>query len=167
MRLLLVSFFFAYALPASTLNPVKWSISAEPAEVDGGNVLLKLHAEIAAAFHLYSLTTPPGGPIRTRVRILGEGTTATEVYQPKPETRMDSTLHINVETFTGSADFLIPASLGASRQRPLSVSLSVRYQACSDEICLPPVERTTEVVIPAGHAVPHIPPGYQRVAIKP
>ena len=62
----------------------------------------------------------------------------------------------------------LPAnSLGASRQAPLSVSLSVRYQACSDEICLPPVERTAEAVIQAGHAVPHIPPGYQRVAIKP
>ena len=80
---------------------------------------------------------------------------------------MDPTLQINVETYTGSADFLIPASLGASRQRPLSVSLSVRYQTCSDEICLPPVERTAEAVIQAGHAVAHIPQGYQRVAIKP
>ena len=82
MRLLLVTFLSAYALPAITLNPVKWSLSAEPAAVDGGDVLLKLHAEIAAGFHLYSLTTPPGGPIRTRVRILGEGTTATEGTSP-------------------------------------------------------------------------------------
>jgi hypothetical protein len=46
MRLLLVTFLSAYALPAITLNPVKWSLSAEPAGVNGGDVLLKLHAEI-------------------------------------------------------------------------------------------------------------------------
>ena len=50
MRLLLVSFLFAYALPGSTLNPVKWRLSAEPAGGDGGDVLLKLHAESEAGF---------------------------------------------------------------------------------------------------------------------
>ncbi len=118
---------------APNLNPVQWSVFAS------SPTMRRLHADIDSGYHRYSLTTPKGGPIRTKIRVL-EGTLVT----------LDATLgEVKVETFSRSVDFAVPfrwsKAAGAAGQM---VSLIVRYQACSDVICLPPVERTVEVVVP-------------------
>ena len=54
-------------LYANRLNPVSWSFQAEQEKVaPGSTVMLRLHAQIADGYHLYSFTTPDGGPIKTR-----------------------------------------------------------------------------------------------------
>jgi thiol:disulfide interchange protein DsbD len=73
-----------------------------------------------------------------------------------------------VEVFTGSVDVLVPVKVeDGLADGPRAIALEVRYQACSDKICLPPAEREadTGIVIRAGAPVYkfNVPPGYRKV----
>ena len=129
---------------APNLNPVHWSLFVR------SPTMLRLHAAIDAGYHLYSLTTPKGGPIRTKIRVVEDGlVTLGEVAQPKPDVKRDATFEVDVETFSGSVDFKVPLKWGKPVGAAVKqVSLIARYQACSDVICLPPVERTVSVLVP-------------------
>ena len=74
-------FFAAALLGAVTLqakeDPVQWTLSAKTANAaPGQKAWLELQATIEPGWHLYSPTTPPGGPIITRIRSrIAEGDT--------------------------------------------------------------------------------------------
>jgi hypothetical protein len=100
-------------LYARNLNPVQWLFHADHEEVSpGSTVVLRLHAEIAGGYHLYSFTTPAGGPIKTTARLQASpGVKNLRVYQPKPDQLQDPVLKIPVETFQSNVDFLISGEL--------------------------------------------------------
>jgi thiol:disulfide interchange protein len=157
-------------LYASRLNPVSWSLQADQQKVaPGSTILLRLRAQIADGYHLYSFTTPSGGPIKTTASLQsGPPVKDFRVYQPKPERYLDPNLNVPVETFKGSIDFLLSAKLAddASTGNTI-VTASVRYQACSDQICLPPATKTaaTSIRVEPGAPAPtvSIPSAYQLV----
>lgn len=97
----------------TTLNPIQWTLSTDAAAVaPGKTVLLRLHAEVAPGFHVYSLTTPAGGPIPTVIQLAPNPAVRNSVvYQPKPECRNDPTFNVPIELFLGRTDFLIAATL--------------------------------------------------------
>ncbi len=142
-------FVFALHLAAASangpkLNPVKWTLATDSKTVaPGSTVVFHLRAEIAEGYHLYSLTTPPGGPIPTTISLPDQaGLQKVVVFQATPDRHNDATLGVPVETFTGTADFPIQADVAlTAASQPWNIVAKVRYQACSDEICLPPVER--------------------------
>lgn len=129
---------------ATTLNPVAWVASVVPQQVTpGGTLVLQLRAVIEPGYHLYSMTTPSGGPIRTRFRVnVPTGITASAVRQPKPDTDWDSTLDVKVETFSGTTVFLVPLLVARSLpEGNYEVEVVAKYQACSKDLCLAPVDR--------------------------
>src|SRR5260370_32358040 len=71
------------------LNPIQWTLSADTAAIaPGSTVLLRLHAEVTPGFHVYSLTTPDGGPIPTTIQLAPHSAISKSVvYQPKPQRR--------------------------------------------------------------------------------
>lgn len=135
---------------APNLNPVSWSAeAAEKSAASGALIVIRVKAKIAEGYHLYSLTTPKGGPIPTKLRFSPEsGVESFTVQQRKPEVRMDATFGLPVESFAGETEFTVQAKL-AKNLPPGERSLTViaRYQACSDVICLPPVERRSTAAI--------------------
>jgi thiol:disulfide interchange protein DsbD len=166
--------FVALAVSAvgSPLNPVSWSGPTAPLQAPpGGTALLHLRAAIEDGYHLYSLTTPPGGPIRTRIRVSASpGIVAAAAYQRKPASMLDPTFQIKVETFSGVTDFLIPFKLAPSLSEGAHrIEITVRYQACSDELCLAPVERVVQAIVMARHGASSagIPAGYQQAEVLP
>jgi thiol:disulfide interchange protein len=157
-------------LHASRLNPVTWSLQADRQKVAAGStVMLRLHAQIADGYHLYSFTTPGGGPIKTTASLQSRPAIKDfRVYQPKPERYRDPNLNVPVETFKGGIDFLLSAKLANDASAgDTIVTASVRYQACSDQICLPPTTKTAATSIKvepgAAAATVSIPSGYQLV----
>lgn len=151
------------------LDPVKWRASDTLVTVaPGKTVLVKLRASIEAGYHLYSFTTPPGGPIRSAITLLDQGAVAEySMFQPASARRKDPTFNIPVELFSGENDLLIPVTVRATAASGQSkIVLRVRYQACSDVICFPPTTREVSLDL---HIVPGVaspafspPPGYRR-----
>ena len=150
-----VSFFLLVspnAAPAHgpKLNPVQWSLSAAPEPVSpGSTIVVRLHADIAPGYHLYPLTTPKGSPIQTTFSLRDDSVfDNVRVYQPSPDRHNDPNLNVPVETFSGPTDFPIQVKI---KQSPavgaIALVAQTRYQACSSEICLPPVERTATAMM--------------------
>jgi len=117
-------------------------------------------------WHLYSLSTPKGGPIPTTIRpAQGAPIDALRVYQPKPSRAMDPNFNLERRLTTARSEFLL--EIGIRRDAPegsAELRIESRYQLCNDRMCLPPVRRTAaaSILIKSGAAAPgiSIPAGY-------
>jgi thiol:disulfide interchange protein DsbD len=143
--------------------PAHWTASARAKVAPGGLVTVDVEAGILAGWHVYSATTPPGGPTRTSFRLIhGEPFHLDgAIKQSAPTKLLDPNFGIQTEFFTGAAMFQIPmrAAPGAETGR-YEVELQVTYQACTDRTCLPPADLAMPLVIEVrdapktGEAVP-------------
>jgi thiol:disulfide interchange protein len=165
-------FLFAVALALSSgasaqkLDPIHWDLALEPsAAAPGGETLGKLTARMDQGWHLYSLSTPRP-PIATTISLAGSAAVdAPAVYQPKPDRKLDPNFNSETETFAGETVFLLRIPVKASAQAGSSeLTAQVRYQACNDTMCLPPVKRTASATLsvePGTRAAAiQIPPNY-------
>jgi thiol:disulfide interchange protein DsbD len=152
-------------------DPVQWSLAPEKTTVaPGGTVLARLTATLEPGWHLYSPTTPKGGPIPTSVGLADSPAIASvHVYEPKPERRFDPNFQLDTETYEKEVEFLLAIEL--KKDTPagiLDLTAQVRYQSCNDKLCLPPKRKTATASItvdasaPAGAAA--IPAGYADIA---
>src|SRR5579859_5851418 len=151
---------------AEKLDPAKWSLELQPPAAPGSKVLARLEAKIEPGWHLYSLTTPAGGPIPTTIRLADNAAIERfRVFEPKPKRARDPVFNLDVETYEGNPVFLI--EIGTKKDAaagPTEVATEVRYQMCNDRLCLPPVKRRAAAMLTvdaaAKAATPVIPAGY-------
>ncbi|HZS57050.1 MAG TPA: cytochrome c biogenesis protein CcdA [Bryobacteraceae bacterium] len=172
LRVLVLAFGLASVLPAAKQDPVQWTL----APVDGvsrvapsSHRYLELKATIQSGWHLYSPTTPPGGPIPTHIAMAANPAIAAyQLYRPQPIRKLDPNFQIETETYTGDVTFLIDVTTARSAAGNATVEADTRYQVCSDVQCLPPVKKkvTTDLEIAAGAPSPAftVPSGYAVVA---
>ncbi len=155
---------------AQKLDPVKWTLEADQTRVaPGGSIIARLRAKLEPGWHLYSPTTPPGGPIPTTLKL--DENPAIEkfaIYQPKPDRKFDPNFNLDVEWFQKEAVFLVAATLKKDAAAgPLELAAQVRYQACDDKQCLPPRKKLASLSITADPAVSAssftVPAGYSVV----
>ncbi len=159
---------------AQKLDPVQWTLTSDQSKVaPGGKVLARLTAKLEPGWHLYSPTTPPGGPIATTIK-LDDGSPAikSSIYQPKPERKLDKNFNLDVEWFEKEVTFFIDADLKKDVPAGLvELNALVRYQACDDTQCLPPRKKTATLnltVDPAAIAsTAAMPAGYTSIDVKP
>ena len=118
-------------------DKVKWTVSRVlPAR--GDTQFVQIGAQIDAGWHVYSLTQQPDGPFPLRVTgaPAADGrarwAVAGPISGPEPERLPTS-------------PFGIPVAGAGTGGR--TVVLRVRYQACSDTLCLPPktIELSTRI----------------------
>ncbi|MBM3759788.1 MAG: hypothetical protein FJW36_06035 [Acidobacteria bacterium] len=128
--LLLLAYF------APNLNPVQWTLTGTPKQ-------LVLHASISEHYKLYSLTKPKGGPIPLEIKFRETNyVPAIHPTQPNPAHQL-----------SGEVDFTIPLKLiKPIPAEGLQLHVDLRYQSCSDQICLPPTRRELEVTL---HSASH------------
>lgn len=152
-------------------DPVQWTLA--PADgaahvAPGGHVPLALKAQIASGWHLYSPTTPPGGPNPTEIRLKSNPSVSSyRVYRPKPVSKFDPNFQLETETYNGNATFLIDAVASKTAAGQVTIEAAVRYQVCSDVRCLPPVNKTAATTLSfapgAATTAFHLPSGYALV----
>ncbi|MEO8027931.1 MAG: cytochrome c biogenesis protein CcdA [Bryobacteraceae bacterium] len=160
-------------LAAQKLDPIKWTLVSEPAKAQpGATVYLKLTAKLDEGWHLYSVTTPPGGPNPTTIK-LGENPVAaqTDLLQAKPDRKLDPNFGVETETFEHETVYWIVASLSKdAKPGDATVVAELRYQACTDKLCLPPRKKTVEAVVTIDSAASPtaftIPTGFTKVVRK-
>ncbi len=128
-----------------TLQPAAGVLSAKPGE----KTWLELKATIESGWHLYSPTTPPGGPIITKIGLNPSPSVSSySLYRPQPVRKLDPNFNVDTETYTGQAVFLFEVTTpGSAPTGSASFEAAVRYQACSDVKCLPPVKKTVTATL--------------------
>ncbi len=163
----------AVALFAQRQNPASWTLSPEaPTAAPGSTLLLRLQLQLAASWHMYSMTQPPpgptGGPLPAVIKLADNPAIESfRLFEPPPVHTYDPNFQMDTESYSGNAVFLILAKIAASAPAgPLDIAAQMRYQLCNDRECLPPrrVEATTKVTVAAGAAAaPEIPSGFLEV----
>ena len=150
------------------LDPIQWSLKSEASRVPpGANVSLRLTATIEPGWHLYSLTTPKGGPIPTTASLAGSPTLeSAALYQPQPERRFDPNFNLDTETFAEEMVLLVSGRLKQDVPAGMvDLTAEVRYQACNDRQCLPPRKKTASFQLAIDSSAPApaplvVPAGY-------
>jgi thiol:disulfide interchange protein DsbD len=162
--------FVAAALGRAAEDPVQWTLTLEPSKAPpGSHVLAKFSATIQPGWHLYSLTTPKGGPIPTTSSLADSPVmSGFKVYQPKPERKLDPNFGIDTETFAEQVTLLFDVELKKDAPAgPADITAQVRYQCCNDKSCLPPKRKSASATITldpaASVAAISIPAGYTQV----
>jgi len=77
---------------AAKEDPVQWTLAAAGGKnvSPGGKAYFELKATIEPGWHLYSPTTPPGGPIVTTIRVdENPAVTSFKVYRSQPVRKLD------------------------------------------------------------------------------
>src|SRR5205085_10725122 len=107
----------AAAAPALAGGEIAWTATADRRDVRAGEVVyIRVKAAIAPTWHLYSMTTPPGGPKPTRFAIDADAslTPGGIAYQPKPARKYDETFEVDTELYEGETEFVVPVRVAAS-----------------------------------------------------
>ena len=118
-------------------NPVKWSYSSK--KIDATTYEVHLSATISGEWHLYSQTTPDGGPVATTITfaknplITIQGP-AKEVG--KLQQKHEPLFGVDVKQFGGKVDFVQIVKL----KTPVKTNISgtIEFMVCDNTQCLPP-----------------------------
>ncbi|HMJ26634.1 MAG TPA: protein-disulfide reductase DsbD domain-containing protein, partial [Pyrinomonadaceae bacterium] len=131
-------------------NPIKWSIknnASKPVKA-GNRFVVELTAQIENGWHLYSTERVEGGPTPTRISIpSGQSFEISgEIDSPAPRSSYDPNFQLATDYYEGSVLFTIPVRALANSNK---LSVQVRYQTCTQAICLAPklLELETQIQI--------------------
>lgn len=132
-------------------NPIKWSIKTNvsgPVKA-GDRFAVELTAQIENGWHLYSTERIEGGPTPTRITVPSGQSfeMAGEIDSPAPHSSYDPNFQLSTDYYDGSVLFTI--SVRALANSLTSLRVQVRYQTCTQTICLAPklLELETQIKI--------------------
>src|SRR5258706_1591859 len=132
-----LSLFIVVICFAQEENPVKWSFSAK--QITDKSYEIHLTAVIEKDWHIYSQTTPDGGPVPTSISysknpllvIQGE---AKEMG--KLEKHFEKLFDVEVMQCSDKVDFVQTVNLKTNVKT--NITGKVAFMTCNDEMCLPP-----------------------------
>jgi len=142
---------------AAALPQTEWTTTADRTDVRRGEVVtVRVHVKIQPEWHLYSMTTPVGGPKPTVFTT--EPSTALvpagPALQPKPAVVYDKNLEVDTEVYDGDAEFALPFTVAdAAPAGVLPIKGAVNFQVCDATRCFPgKIDWETTVTVAAGAA---------------
>ena len=158
------------AVYGQKLDPIQWTLTSQVTKAPpASTVPLHLKATFQEGWHLYSLTTPAGGPIPTTAALAeNPAVTQSKFYQPPPVRQFDKNFNLDTETFEKEVDLPLTAELTPDAKGAVELTANVRYQACSDRQCLPPRKKTASFIVmvdpaAAAPAAFVVPAGYTEI----
>ncbi|MDR3710101.1 MAG: thioredoxin family protein [Capsulimonadaceae bacterium] len=178
-RLLLICFLACCFPAADSLSaitaakihlPVAFHVAgATPSPVHAGEAAkISIAAKIDGGWHLYSVVpSAQPGPVATTIALDQPGVAAIgELLESVPVTKYDPNFQTNVAYHEGNATFTVYARIAKNAPHgPLTARLKVRYQACNDHLCDPPVsvDLPVDLVIGSGPVRPE----YASAPVRP
>lgn len=126
--------FFGFA---QVEDPVKWSFAAK--KLNAGTYETRLVATIAPGWHIYSQTTPEGGPVPTTVSFTKNPlvTLDGELKElGRLEQKHERIFDLDVKQFSGKVDFVQVVKIKGNAKT--IVAGEIESMVCNDTKCLPP-----------------------------
>ena len=147
-RIITISFLllFSNILFAQIQNPVEWAATSK--KIADKTYEVHITATIDRGWHIYSQTTPDGGPVPTSFTftknplVIVQGK-AKEVG--KLEKHHEPLFGVDVKQFSNTVDFVQLVKLKAPVKT--SVNVAVEFMVCNDKQCLPPSTRKLSVAL--------------------
>ncbi len=143
----------AVPVPAAAPARVAWTLTAaddRPSVAPGSRLDVRARAAVEPGWYIYAMSQPPGGPTALRISV-SEGqpfTAAGPVAGPAPKRAWDAAFEIESAKHDGTVTFTLPVRLDAGAAAGQAVlKLQVRYQACSDTLCLRPTTETLSLPV--------------------
>jgi thiol:disulfide interchange protein DsbD len=147
-RIITLSFLllFTNILFAQIQNPVVWTATSK--KIADKTYEVHITATIDHGWHIYSQTTPDGGPIPTSITftknpLVNVEGKAKEVG--KLEKHNEPLFGVDVMQFSNTVDFVQLVKLKAPVKTSLNVA--VEFMVCNDRQCLPPSTRKFSVAL--------------------
>ncbi|MFZ5926580.1 MAG: protein-disulfide reductase DsbD family protein [Acidobacteriota bacterium] len=158
---LLLAVLFAASIPAAAQrpHPAHWRLVPSAEHVPpGAEFSAALELKLDEPWHMYSMTTPKGGPIITTIVLEDNPAVASwQIYYPPARRNFDPNFGIEAETYEKEAVFLFLIRLRADAPAgPQELVARMRYQLCNDRECLPPrrVTAAARIIIEPNAAPP-------------
>jgi len=129
---------------AQIKNPVKWAFTAK--KINATTYEVHLAASLESGWHIYSQTTPEGGPVATAISF-AKNPLLTISGQPKEvgklEQKHEPLFGVDVKQFSKTVDFVQTVTIKGKAKT--SVTGSVEFMTCNDRECLPPATQKFSV----------------------
>lgn len=139
--------FTANALFAQIVkNPVSWTSSVK--KLGDKTYEVTLVANIEDGWHMYSQSTPSGGPIPTKVTFSKNPLVVTEgsvKEKGKLEQRHEPLFGVDVKQYSNKVEFSQVVKTKAKVNTSLEVA--VQFMVCDDHQCLPPSTKKMTVAL--------------------
>lgn len=142
--------------PAGPPSPVSWTVAAagKPnVPVPGSRIDVEVRATVERGWYIYAMTQPAGGPTPLRITVPEEQpfAAAGAISGPDPRRAWDSAFEIESAKHDGTVTFTLPVAIdAAAASGPATFKVRVRYQACSDTLCLRPKTETLSLPLEIG-----------------
>jgi thiol:disulfide interchange protein len=142
-RLMLSFLLLLGALPVlAAPGKATWTARLEPADARAGEgAQIVITGKIESPWHIYSPTTPKGGPIATTIALSKDSASVLaggKVVQPKPVKQHDTGFDVDVELYEGSLAFGMPVTVAPKAAGAQKATIELQYQACNASNCIPP-----------------------------
>lgn len=142
-------------------HPAHWSLTPAAQRVaPGTEFAAALELKLDDSWHMYSMTTPTGGPIVTTIALEDNpAVDSWQIYYPPATRKFDPNFGIDAETYEKQAVFQLLIRLKPDAPTgPLELTARMRYQLCNDKECLPPRRITASAKLVVDPAAPAPPP---------
>lgn len=139
-KILTLSLFILFGSCAfAQQNPVKWSNSVK--KIGDKTYEIHITATIQNGWHIYSVSTPEGGPFPTTVNFTKNPllTMVGNIKEKgKLQQKFEEVFGIDVKYFSNTVDFVQVVKLKSNVKT--SVNGTIEYMVCTDKECLPPTK---------------------------
>lgn len=147
-KILILPFFILIGnvLFAQILHPVTWTAVSK--KISDKTYEIRLTANMQKGWHIYSQTTPEGGPVPTNISFIKNPLLVMKGKVKevgKLEQHNEPLFGVDVKQFSDKVDFVQVVNLKANVKT--SVNMSVEYMLCNDKQCLPPSTKKFTVAL--------------------
>ena len=147
MKNLICTFFLSIvsvALFAQIKNPVQWTFASSKKSANEYEIVIT--ASLPTPWHIYSQSTPKGGPkptiinFKTNPLVVLEGKTK-EMGELK--TSHDVNFGVDVKYFSNKVEFVQLVKLKGNIKT--NIAGTIEYMVCDDSQCLPPTKKDFDI----------------------
>ncbi|MDN3657778.1 protein-disulfide reductase DsbD family protein [Ferruginibacter paludis] len=132
---------------ATAQQKISWSFTAK--KLADNRYELHMTATPPSGWHVYSQTTPEGGPIPTEFKFTNNGLVTVAAAKPKEVGKLvsyfDKNFKVNVKYFEGKVDFVKTVTVKGKIKT--NVSGTVESMICNDRTCMPPTTENFNIAL--------------------